>query len=233
MQRHLAGQSPASWSSGSPYLASRAIVAALVLCACAPNVLAQSKKLGTYKGVIQVSESLDTPNLRFSYRATVKLSMPVSRRDGDKISAEFLSGEAPAGSMLISQAETFTKQKSADSGGHFSTTTCTLAAPVEVPFTPSGTLDVDLREKKYSLSIAMVVTQEIKANCVHSRGAPSKGNFKKPSALGTGAPGQQSLNFLSFADPSRLNGKFTLAPGPDRQGTGGPIVQEWSLVLEP
>ena len=233
MQRHLDCQPLTSYSSGRKFFSSRAIVAALVLCACTPIVLAQSKKLGTYKGVIQVSESLDTPNYRFSYRATVKVSLPVSSRDDNDVSAEFLAGEAPVGSMLVSQAETFTKDRSADSGGQFNTVTCSLAAPVEIPITPSGVLNVDLKKKKYSLSISTIATKEIKANCVHSRSGPFKGTVMVPGVLGTGAPGEQSANPMPFTDPSRLSGKFTLAPGPDRQGTGGPIVQEWALVLEP
>ena len=70
MQRHLIRWQFASCAPSRKIFSSRAIAAALVLCACTPIVQAQSKKLGTYKGVIQVSESLDTPNYRFSYRAT-------------------------------------------------------------------------------------------------------------------------------------------------------------------
>ena len=135
--------------------------------------------------------------------------------------------------MLISQAETFKKDKSADSGGQFNTVTCLLAAPVEIPFTPSGVLNVDLKNKKYSMSISMVANKEIKANCVHSRSGPFKGTVMLPGVLGTGAPGEQSVNPQPLTDSARLIGKFTLLPGPDRQGTGGPIVQEWELVLEP
>lgn len=233
MQRDLDRQQFASYSSGRKSFASRAMVAALVLCACTPTAQAQSKKLGTYKGVIQVSETLNTPNYRFSYRATVKVSLPVTSRDGNHVSAEFLAGEAPEGSMLISQAETFKKDTSADSGGQFNTVTCTLAAPVEIPIAPSGVLNVDLKKKKYTMSISLVSSKEIKANCVHSRSGPFKGDVTAPGVLGTGAPGEQDLNPMPFADPSRLSGKFTLAPGPNLQGTGGPIVQEWELVLEP
>ena len=233
MQRDLDRQQFASCSSGRKSFASRAMVAALVLCACTLTVQAQSKKLGTYKGVIQVSESLDTPNYRFSYRATVKVSLPVTSRDGSDISADFLAGEAPDGTMLISQAETFRKNTAADSGGQFNTVTCTLAAPVEVPIKPFGVLNVDLKKKKYTMSISMLANKEIKANCVHSRSGASKGTINPPGVLGTGAPGQQDLNPMPFTDSARLSGKFTLVPGPDRKGAGGPIVQEWELVLEP
>ena len=233
MLRHLIRWQLASYAPSQKFFSFRAVAAALVLCACTPIAQAQSKKLGTYSGVIQVSESLVTPYYRFSYRATVTVSLPVTSRDGNDISAEFLAGEAPVGSMLILQAETFKKDRSADSGGQFNTVTCLLAAPVEIPITPSGVLNVDLKKKKYSLSISMVANKEIKANCVHSRSGPFKGTVMVPGVLGTGAPGEQSANPLPFTDPSRINGKFTLVPGPDRQGTGGPIVQEWELVLAP
>ena len=83
------------------------------------------------------------------------------------------------------------------------------------------------------MSISMVANKEIKANCVHSRSGPFKGTVMLPGVLGTGAPGEQSVNPQPLTDSARLIGKFTLLPGPDRQGTGGPIVQEWELVLEP
>ena len=233
MQSDLDRQQFASKWPGRKSFSSFAVVAALVSCVCTPTVQAQSKKLGAYRGVIQVSETLNTPNYRFSYRATVKVSLPVSSRDADRISAEFLADEAPVGSMLISQAETFKKETSADSGGQFNTVTCTLAAPVEIPITLAGVLDVDLKKKKYTMSISMIPNKEINARCVHSRSGPFKGDVMAPGVLGTGAPGEQYVNAMSFADPSRLSGKFTLAPGPNTQGTNGPIIQEWELVLEP
>jgi hypothetical protein len=106
------------------------ILAALsLLCVSfAANVYGQSNKLGAYRGVINVSESLSRPNARLNTKATVEMTMPVSERDHSSISSEFPSGEAPAASVLVSQWDTFHKETSADSGGQFNTTTCSLAA---------------------------------------------------------------------------------------------------------
>jgi hypothetical protein len=62
---------------------------------------AQSKNLGSYVGTIDVSGTQHGPDV--TYRARVKVSMPVSDRDASSINAEFLSGEAPSASILVTQ----------------------------------------------------------------------------------------------------------------------------------
>jgi hypothetical protein len=209
------------------------ILAALsLLCvAFTADVYGQSNKLGAYRGVINVSESLSRPNVRLSTKATIKMTLPVSERDNASISSEFLSGEAPAASVLVSQWDTFHKETSADSGGQFNTTTCSLAAPMEVPMTPTGVLNVDLRAKKYTLSIVLLSTKDLAFNCVHSRSGPFKKKMGIALTLGTGAPGMQGSSPLPFGDPASLIAKFTLIPPPANQGEHGPIVQEWDLRL--
>jgi hypothetical protein len=208
------------------------VVALSLLCVgFTANAYGQSNKLGTYRGVINVSESLSRPNLKLSTKATVRISLPVSERDSSSISSEFLSDEAPAASVLVAQWDTFHKEASADSGGQFNTTTCSLAAPAEVPMTPSGVLNVDLRAKKYALSIVLLSTNELAFNCVHSRSGPFKKKMGIALTLGTGAPGMQGANPLPFADPASLIARFTLIPPPANQGEHGPIVQDWDLRL--
>lgn len=208
------------------------LVALSLLYVCfAANVYGQPNKLGTYRGVINVSESLSRPNLKLSTKATVKISLPVSERDSSSISSDFLSDEAPAASVLVLQWDSFHKETSADSGGQFNTTTCALAAPMEVPMTPSGVLNVDLRAKKYALSIVLLSTKDLAFNCVHSRSGPFKKKMGIGLTLGTGAPGMQGSNPLPFGDPASLTAKFTLIPPPANQSEHGPIVQEWDLRL--
>lgn len=214
------------------FSASALAAVALLGVGSIPDVQAQSSKLGAYSGSINVSETLDRPNLRLSSRATVKVSLPVTERKKSSVSAEFLGGEAPAASVLVSRWDTFHKESSADSGGQFNTTTCSLAAPVEVAMMPTGVLNVDLPTKTHSLSLVLLSTKDLAFNCEHSR----SGAFKKKSGialyLGTGAPGMQTMNPLPFTDPARLSAKYTLMPTPDTQGEHGPIVQEWDLRLE-
>lgn len=208
----------------------RWIALAVVASAASPAiVLAQAGKLGSYTGTINVSGTEVSPQVTF--RATVKVSLPVTERDGSSVTSDFLSDEAPNASVLISQWDSSFKEKSADSDGKFSSWTCALAAPVEVPMKPTGVLNVDLTKKKHALSLTLLSTREVAFNCVHSR----SGAFKKKQGvalyIGTGAPGMQSLNPLPFSDAGRLSAKYTLMPTAETKGQYGPIVQEWDLRL--
>ena len=208
----------------------RWIALAVLASAASPAlVLAQAGKLGSYTGTINVSGTEVSPQVTF--RASVKVSLPVTERDSSSVTSDFLSDEAPNASVLISQWDSSFKEKSADSDGQFNSWTCALAAPVEVPMKPTGVLNVDLAKKKHALSLTLLSTQEVAFNCVHSR----SGAFKKKQGIalyiGTGAPGMQSLTPLPFSDAGRLSAKYTLMPTAETKGQYGPIVQEWDLRL--
>ncbi len=232
MRHYLLRPQFASATSRRKAFAAAPLAAMALLCACSiSGVQAQTSKLGAYSGSINVSETLSRPNLRLSTRATVKVKLPITERDSSSISAEFLSGEAPAASVLISQWDTFHKESSADSGGQFNTTTCSLAAPVEIPMTPTGVLNVDLKAKKHALSLTLLSTRDVAFNCTHSRSGASRKKSGITLYIGNGAPGMQSMNPLPINEPGRLSAKYTLMPTPDTQGEHGPIVQEWDLRL--
>jgi len=204
------------------------IVAITVACANGPTVvLAQPTKLGAYTGTISVSGTEVSPQVVF--RATVKVNLPVTERDSRSVSADFLSGEAPNASVLLSQWDVSYKEKSADSDGKFSSWTCALAAPVEITMKPTGILNVDLDKKKHELSLTLLSTQDVAFNCVHSRSGPFKKKQGVALYIGTGAPGMQGLAPQPFADAARLNAKYTLMPTAETKGQYGPIVQEWDL----
>jgi hypothetical protein len=203
-----------------------------LLCAYSISSVQAQSKLGVYSGSINVSEALNRPNLRLTSRATVKVNLPLTERNSSSLSAEFLSGEAPAASVQITQWDTFHKESSADSGGQFNTSACSLAAPVEIPMTPTGVLNVDLRAKKHSLSIVLLSTQDVAFNCTHSRSGAFKKKMGLALLIGTGTPGMESMNPLPFTDPARLSAKYTLMPTSDAKGEHGPIVQEWDFRLE-
>jgi len=203
-------------------------VAALGWGGMSASASAQSKNLGAYTGTIDVSQT----HPALTYRArVVKVTMPVSSRDGSRIEAEFLAGEAPDAAVLVSQWDTYHKETSADSGGQFNVRTCSLAAPTEVPMTATGVLNVNLKEKKHALSLTLVSTRELAFNCKHSRSGAYKHKGGIALNMGTGVPGMHYETQLPFSDAGHLAAKHTLMPNAQTKGQTGPIVQEWDLVL--
>lgn len=228
--QHLSGRRHdafiASWSRD--FLA-RAMTVALLVYGCGSGLaLAQSGKLGAYTGTIDVSGTEVSPKL--TYSARVKVNLPVSARSGSSVTAEFLAGEAPDAIASIKQWDIAFTEKSADSDGKFSSWTCALAAPVDVPMSATGVLDVDLKAKKHALSITLLSTVDVSFNCVHSRSGAYKKKQGVSLYIGTGAPGEHSQTQLPFSDASRLSANYTLRPTAANQGRG-PIVQSWDLSL--
>ncbi|MDP2371954.1 hypothetical protein [Rhodoferax sp.] len=191
---------------------------------------AQAGKLGSYSGTINASGTLNSPQV--SYRATIKLTLPVTQRNASSISAEFLAGEAPNATALISQWDITHREKSAGADGKFASWTCTLANAVEVPMTPTGVLNVDLKAKKHALSVTLLSTKEIALNCKHSTSGAYKKNQGIALSVGTGTPGMQYLTQLPFSDPAHLSARYTLKPSSPTEEFG-PIVQDWDLRLAP
>ena len=211
---------------------SKQVVACALAAAAfaAPCVQAQSKQ-GTYTGTFEASGSERDPQV--TWKATIKVSLPVTKRSAEAIESDFLAGDAQA-TVKVTQYEFFSKQKSADSSGHFQETKCSLAAPMEVPAMATGVLNVDLRKKNYSMSLTIMPMKEVALNCTSTRGTPKfKKNTGVGMALGTGAPGEQWQKPQPLSDPARLAAKFTMDPSQQSQGAVGPVVQEWDLKLTP
>ena len=211
-------------------LPTRAMASAACACIFGPaGALAQTGKLGTYTGTIEVTGTEISPKV--SYRASVKVNLPVSSRKTDAVTADFLAGEAPDAIVKISQWDISHTEKSADSGGQFNSYTCALAAPVEIPMTAAGVLDVNLKTKTHALSLTLLSTKDIAFNCKHSRSGAYKKKQGVALHIGTGAPGAQQEKQLPFTDAARLTAKYTLMPTNETKGRNGPIVQEWDLQL--
>ena len=189
---------------------------------------AQSGDLGAYQGIIKVSGTEIDPEVNYS--ASIKISLPVTQRDDSSISAEFFSGEAPDATVSITQWDEAHTEKSAGSDGKFASYKCKLAAPKEIPMTPTGILNVDLEQKTHMLSLTLLGTVEIELNCEHS----TSGAYRKEKGVmlyvGTGAPGNQYAHPLPFTDAAHLTANYTLVLGSDDENSG-PIVQEWDLRL--
>lgn len=211
-------------------LLTRWLTAVLATGAFGPALVqAQTGKLGSYTGTLQVSGTEVSPHV--SYRATVKVSLPVTERDSSSITADFITEDAPNASVKIAQWDSSFTEKSAGSDGKFSSWTCSLAAPVEIDMKPTGILNVDLAKKRHELSLTLLSAQDVDFNCVHSH----SGAYKKKQGitlyLGTGAPGEQGKAPMPFTDAARLSAKYTLMPTAQTKGRYGPIVQEWDLRL--
>ena len=184
-------------------------------------------KLGAYTGTINATGTQVDPKV--SYRVRAKVTLPVTERDGSSVTAEFLAGEAPDSSVLISQWDESHKEKSPDSGGQYNTWSCSLAAPVEIPMTTTGVLNVDLKKKVHSMSVTLLSRKEVAFNCTHSRSGPYKKTKGIALTFGTGAPGAQWETQLPFSDAARLAAQYTLMPTAATKGEYGPIVQSWDL----
>jgi hypothetical protein len=189
---------------------------------------AQSNDLGAYQGTIKVSGTEIDPQV--SYSASIEISLPVTRRNENAISAEFYSGEAPNATVLISQWNEAHTEKSTGSDGKFASYKCKLAAAKEIPMTPTGVLDVDLEKNTHTMSLTLLGTVDVELDCVHSTSGAYKKNKGIALYIGTGAPGMQSENPLPFTDSARLAATYTLVPGAAEQNSG-PVTQEWDLRL--
>ena len=207
---------------------SKAVV--VILFAFAPLIAtAQGGKLGAYTGTFEVTGTEKDPAITFKY--TIKVNLPVTKRDADLIEADFNAGEAPPATIKVTQYDYFKKEKSADSSGHFMETRCSLAAPVEVPASVIGIVDVDLRKKNYTMSLVVMSMKDADFKCTATRGAPYKKKMGVGTALGTGAPGMQFDSPQKYSDPARLTAKFSMDAAKQGGANLGPIVQEWDLKL--
>jgi hypothetical protein len=216
--------------SANVQLLMRSLGAVLATFALSPAlVLAQSGKLGSYTGTIQVSGTEVNPQVAF--RATVTVNLPVTERDSRSITADFMTEDAPNASVQIAQWDSSFTEKSAGSDGKFSSWTCSLPAPIAIAMKPVGILNVDLAKKRHELSLTLVSTADVAFNCVHSQ----SGAYKKKQGItlymGTGAPGAQGKTPIPFTDATRLSAKFTLMPTAETKVKYGPIIQEWDLRL--
>lgn len=190
---------------------------------------AEAKNLGSYVGSIELSGTEAGPEVK--YKARVNLNLPISERKDGSLSADFLAGEAPNGTLLLSQWDESYTQKSPGSDGKFSSYTCALAAPVEVPIAVTGVLDVDLKSKRHAFSITILSQKDVQLKCNSSRTGPYKKGSGLALTMGTGVPGEHYKTMLPFTDAARLQGKHTLIPGADTKGKYGPISQEWDFKL--
>ena len=192
-------------------------------------VHAQKGKAGAYVGTFEVSGSERDPKV--SYKATVKVNLPVTKRTDGAIEADYLAGDAPPATIKVTQYDYFHREKSADSSGTFVETRCSLAGAVELPATVMGIVNVDLRKKNYAMSLVLSSTREMALNCSSTRQKSFRKSQGFGMALGTGAPGMQADTPQPLSDPARLVARYSMDASTQSGGAVGPVVQEWDLKL--
>jgi hypothetical protein len=204
---------------------------ALAAVAYPGAVRAQDEGLGSYVGTLNISGTLIDP--RGSYRAKVKVSLPVSQSDDDSIEAEFLSGEAPNATAVISDWDVAYTEKSADSDGKYSSWRCSLPGAAEIPMSVTGVLNVDLAAGTYALAVTLLSTEQLEFDCKNSRSGPYKKKEGISLHAGTGVPGMQSGQPLPFTDAAHLRASYTLHSKDAEMNNYGPVIQEWDLRRTP
>ena len=207
------------------------IFAALACSGLAGPATAQSAKLGVYAGTVTVSGT-ELGHESVTFRAVVKVRLPLTRSDKTSALAELDDVDKPSASATISQWDLVGKSASANSDGKFTSWTCTLAAPTEVPMNGQGTLNLDLRGKTHSMFIALVSLKPIPLKCLNSRSGAYKKDQGVSLFFGTNEPDVLPWKELPFKDAALLTAKHKLVPVSHMKGRHGPLDQEWDLRLE-
>jgi hypothetical protein len=214
-----------------------ALAPALAALACAGIAVpaqAQGGKLGAYTGTVTISgtelSAGGNPG-KVDFRATVKITLPLTSRSATSAMAELDDVDKPSASAEITQWDLVGRNASADSDGKITSWTCALAAPTTVPMNGQGTLNIDFRKKTHSMFIALVSLKPIPLKCVNSRSGPNRQTTTVSLFFGTSEPDVLPWKELPFADPARLSAKYKLVPVSQMKGRYAPVEMAWDLQL--
>lgn len=114
---------------------------------------ADSSKLGVYSGTVIVSGT-EIGQENVTYRASVKISMPLTDRSDSSAVAELGDIDKPSTMATVRQWDLAGKSASPDSDGKITTWTCSIATLTEIPMNAQGTLNVNYSAKTHSMYIA-------------------------------------------------------------------------------
>lgn len=220
----------------------RLVIPAGLLLLFVVTAASAQEKLGSYVGTAAISGTTPAPGKpareRVAYRATLKLTLPVTRRDRrpEQVVMEQF-GEPPlaTASALISQWDVTGKDEYRGEGGVLVSTswTCTLAAPTEVPLSVHGVFLVNVSERTQEafMTLMSIPDKTIPLTCNHSRTGPYKEDKSLSLFFGTSEGSLAPYKTQPAPDPSRLTAKFTYEPVAEMKGQEGPIALEWDLKL--
>ncbi len=207
-------------------------VAAMACAGITGAAQAQSSKHGAYTGTVTVSGTEVGRYTNGSFRANIKITLPLTSASTSSAMAEISDVDKPSAMASILQWNQAGKDSSPDSGGKINTWTCSLAAPTDVPMNAQGTLNLNYRAKTHSMFIALVSMKEVPFNCNHSRSGPYKKTKLVSLFFGTSEPDVLPWKELPFADTARLKATYKLLPVSAMKGQYGPLDQEWDLLLK-
>jgi len=193
----------------------------------APCPQAQPHGPGAYDGTINVSGTLIDP--RGSYRASVRVTLPVSQSSDAAIDAGLPPGTAPTATAIISDWDMSFTEKSADADGKYTSWSCSLATTGEIPMSVAGELHMDLQAGTYAFSLSLRSLDEVTFDCTNSRSGPYKQRESITLYAGTGSPGTPLEHSLPFSDASHLADTYTLNSREAAADNHGPIIQAWDL----
>lgn len=217
--------------SGGRHGAGCVLAVAVALAGFAGAAQAQAAKRGTYAGTVAVSGTETEKHGTVNYRATIKVSLPLTGGDERSARAEVDDVDKPSSMATITQWDVAKRNASPDSDGKITSWKCSLAKPTEVPMNGSGVLNVDYRKKTHSMFVALASTKQIPLDCVNSRSGPYKTQVAVSLFFGTNEPDVHPWKELPFADASRLTAKHVLVPVSHMKGRNAPQEQEWDLRL--
>ncbi|MBL0141644.1 MAG: hypothetical protein IPP91_06145 [Betaproteobacteria bacterium] len=207
---------------------------ALACAGIAGSAQAQDGKLGAYTGTVTISgtelSAAGNPG-KVDFRATVKITLPLTSRSDTSAMAELSDIDKPSASAEITQWDLAGRNASADSDGKITSWTCALAAPTTIPMNGQGTLNVDYRKKTHSMFIALVSLKPIPLRCVNSRSGAYRQTRTVSLFFGTSEPDVLPWKELPFADPARLSAKYRLVPVSQMKGRYAPVEMAWDLQL--
>jgi hypothetical protein len=201
------------------------------LVAGAMPALAQKAALGTYDGVVQI-DGVELEGLRrMTYKAEVRISMPLTGGDRRRLEAEINDVGTPSARARFSEFTVESREAAPDSDGRITSWSCKLAEAVEVPMNAQGTLEVDLAAKRYAMYVALAGLSSVPLQCVHSRSGPYR--TTRGVALFFGTSGRETIPPapLPLADAARISARHALPTGPAAGGSSYAAEQRWELTL--
>lgn len=205
------------------------LVAAALSMAFAMPLAAQTP-LGSYVGSATISGT-QLGLERVTYKAEVKISLPITGDDGSELVAEQFGGPPQAiATVKITQWDVMGHAGGPSSDGKTDTWTCTLVAPTDVSVSVSGVLRVDRQKRTQEAFMVLLPSAGAPLNCNHSRSGPYKDVTKSALFFGTSEPTLAPYATQPAPNADRLQAKFVYRPVAEMKSKEGPVSLEWDLV---
>lgn len=202
------------------------------LVGCTIPAFGQSKTQGTYAATVKIAGTeTGGDTKRVTYKAEVKMNIPVKDGNPSRAIINISDVDEPSAKVTISQWDLEERNADPNSDGKITSWKCRLAAPVTVPMSATGVLNLDYQKRVYSMFFALTAMEEVRLQCVNSRSGPYTQEEALGFFFGTTELDTIPHDALPMSDPARIAAKFTLVPKGEMKGQYLPQEQEWELVL--